>query len=253
MKSSWSFVRSSTAQATYSDAGQRRIISKPASFNEVPRVSESRLCRRGHTSRAQHHSVHSFIWGWVLGEIFPIRVGSSRDILRMCNINSWWHISDGSMHGGWWRGTSHTDWTTQDNMCRVAASGDTATVVPLSKNVWAASAEWCRVWRVTTVARLPGHNHPHHHRTTLNKEGRRGPLKARSDSNSAWKDLRSVDGFLHPTLRHRHYRHHTAALLEFEPFYSAGDGDTFWKVDTLTFTFTASFHWDEIFDSKKGF
>ena len=130
---------------------------------------------------------------------------------------------------------------------------DTATVVPLSKKVWAASAEWCRVWRVTTVARLPGHNHRHHRRTTLNKEGRRGPLKARSDSNSAWKDLRSVDGFLHPTLRHRHYRHHTAALLEFEPFYSAGDGDTFWKVDTLTFTFTASFHWDEIFDSKKGF
>ena len=70
---------------------------------------------------SHHHTVHSFIWGWVLGEIFPIRVGSSRDILRMCNINSWWHITDGSMHGVWWRGTSHTDWTTQDNMCCVVA------------------------------------------------------------------------------------------------------------------------------------
>ena len=253
MKSSWSFVRSSTAQATYSDAGQRRIISKPASFNEVPRVSESRLCRRGHTSRAHHRTVHSFIWGWVLGEIFPIRVGSSRDILRMCNINSWWHISDGSMHGGWWRGTSHTDWTTQDNMRRVAARRHSHSCPIVQKSV--SRLGW-------VVSSVEGHHSGQaagsqsqspSHRTTLNKEGRRGPLKARSDSNSAWKDLRSVDGFLHPTLRHRHYRHHTAALLEFEPFYSAGDGDTFWKVDTLTFTFTASFHWDEIFDSKKGF
>ena len=61
VKASRTFVWSSTAQATYSHAGQRRIISKPASFNEVARVSESRLCRRGHTSRAQHHRVHSFI------------------------------------------------------------------------------------------------------------------------------------------------------------------------------------------------
>ena len=179
VKSSRTFVWSSTAQATYSHAGQRRIISKPASFNEVARVSESRLCRRGHTSRAQHHTAPQFY----------LRMGARGNISNTCRV--FWRYFAYVQYKflvacQWWK---YARWRLVTGplkiTCAVLRPGDsvasvdsvdTATVVPLSKKAWAASAEWCRG---SPVARLLGHNPRHHHRHNTQQRGEKGAAKSK--------------------------------------------------------------------------
>ena len=74
------------------------------------------------------------------------------------------------------------DWTTQDNMCRVAARrqcgrwGGHSHSCPIVQKAWAASAEW---WRGSPVARLLGHNPRHHHRHNTQQRGEKGAAKSK--------------------------------------------------------------------------